>query len=316
MRYEPQSLIVSTQEPFGRRVPIDLCDRIFRSLSPMFGHSVRMAVEGTSASVGAPPAWLRRAGDVRVLGFDEYKDNTLLNVEAPILGEAAEELYAQDELWPSKPDPTETAVNIFAKALQDVCRANPESQLYDRHLLKRFSSFNRVFERGVLSVGVPLTLDDHQFSARMDEHAVRNARELSDRTPPPQAIRITGKLDMIRHSTRSFGLVTDDGNEVRGVFETQDWSEETKEYLGKRVLVLGKAVFRPSGSLLRIDVAAVEGGEGQPLLFAKLPKPRAARPEILRSKPSDKYGVAAFFGTWPGEESEEDFESAVREIRH
>jgi hypothetical protein len=316
MHYESQSLIVTTREPFGKRVPIDLCDRIFRSLSPMFAHSVRMAVEGTSSSPGAQPSWLRRAGDVRVLGFDEYGPDTLLNVEAPMLGEAAEELYSQNEFWPTKPSPDETAIHVFAKALEDVTRGNPESVLYDRHLLKRFSAFNRVFEKGVVSVGVPVAPGDEHFSARMDESSLRNARELSERTPPPQQIRITGKLDMIRHSTRSFALITDDGHEVRGVLETQDWTEEIKDFLGKRILVLGKAVFRPSGSLLRIDATGVEGGEGQSLLFAKLPRPRALRPELVRTKASDRRGVPAFFGSWPGEESDEDFESLVREIRH
>lgn len=61
----------------------------------MMAHSVRMAFEGRSASGGTPPEWLRRASDVRILGFAEHKGDTLLQLEACSLGEAAEALYRQ-----------------------------------------------------------------------------------------------------------------------------------------------------------------------------------------------------------------------------
>ncbi len=151
----------------------------------------------------------------------------------------------------------------------------------------------------------------------MDETVVTNAVQLSDRTPPPTQIRLVGKLDMIRHSTRSFGLVTDDGNEVRGVLESQEHMQTLKDYLGSKLLVLGKAVYRPSGRLLRIDAQGFEAGEGQPLLFTRVPPPREQHPVLMRNRPADqsRKGVPAFFGTWPGDETDEDFEAMLKELR-
>jgi hypothetical protein len=283
----------------------------------MMGHSVRMAVEGTSATVGATPMWLRRASDVRVLGFSERHGNTLLKLAAPRLGEAAKELYAQNTLWETRPPEEDTAVNVFARVMLEVRKGDPESALYDRQLLRCFSHLRSLFTHAVLSVRLPSTSGESEPSALLDEQVVRNAMQLSDRTPQPAQVRLTGKLDMIRYSTRSFGLLTDEGIEIRGVLDSQEQTDSLKSFLGQRILVLGKAVFRPSGSLLRIDASGIEPGEGQPALFSKIPVARSVRPQLVRNKSVEthKRGVAAFFGAWPGEETDEDFDAMVRELR-
>jgi hypothetical protein len=120
LHYQEQSLLIDTKVKYGKRVPIDLCGDLFRHLSPMMGHSVRMAVEGTSTTIGAPPMWLRRASDVRVLGFSEKHGKTLLKLAAPHLGEAARELYAQNTLWETRPSEEDTAVNVFARVMLEI----------------------------------------------------------------------------------------------------------------------------------------------------------------------------------------------------
>ncbi|MGO8813712.1 MAG: hypothetical protein ACLQVG_03475 [Terriglobia bacterium] len=142
-------------------------------------------------------------------------------------------------------------------------------------------------------------------------------QNMSASAPQPRQVRVTGILDMIRHSTRSFGLKLEDGTEVRGVLKAREQTEELKQFLGKKLLVLGRAVYRPSGKLLRIDAEGFETGEGQPVLFSKVPPPREIRPAAVRMKSSShqRQGVPAFFGTWPGEESDEDFERMLVELR-
>ena len=122
---------------------------------------------------------------------------------------------------------------------------------------------------------------------------------------------------MIRHSTRSFGLKLEDGSEVRGLVKTREQTEELKQFLGKKLLVLGRAVYRVSGTLLRIEAEGFEAGEGQPRLFAKVPAAREIRPTIVPIKPASHQhqSVSAFFGTWPGEETDEDFERMLAELR-
>ena len=122
---------------------------------------------------------------------------------------------------------------------------------------------------------------------------------------------------MIRHSTRCFRLKLEDGTEVRGVLKTREQTEELKQFLGKKLLVLGRAVYGVSGKLLRIDAEGFETGEGQPRLFAKVPSAREVRFALVRKKPASprKQGVFALFGKWPDEETDEDFERMLAELR-
>jgi hypothetical protein len=296
---------------------MDLCGEVFRHIAPLMGQSVRMALEGTSAPIGAPPYWLRRASDVRVLAFDELHGSTLLELEAPRLGDAATEIYNQKELWQTIPSADDTALDVFARVTQEIRDSNQESGLFDRQLLKRFSHLHQLFTNKLQAVRIPVVRGSNTEPVEMNQQIIVNAAQLSQRTPPPSQVRLAGKLDMIRHSTRTFGLLTDQNIEVRGVLDSQDMTESLKAFLGKRVLVLGKAIYRPSGSLLRIDASAVQLGEGQPSLFSKIPIARSARPALMRSKVSDnaKKGVAAFLGTWPGDESDEELAAMVMELR-
>ena len=82
--------------------------------------------------------------------------------------------------------------------------------------------------------------------------------------------------------------------------------------------VVGKAVYRPSGNVLRIDASHVEASTAVTLAFSRVPPPMGypvvLPPQARMAKPR-KAGVAAFFGTWPGEETDEELLRAVREVR-
>jgi hypothetical protein len=317
MNYQRQEIFVESRDGYGKRPPMEFCGTVFRGLTPMLGNSVRMAIEGASSSAGAPPAWLRRAADVRVIGVSGRDAATVFHVEAPPLGEAAKEVYLQDSLWETKPAESATAINVVARVLDDIASGDTESGRYDRQLLNRIIRMRRLFDDRVVSIRLPAQESGKGLSTLVTPQVVDSAIRLADRTPQPRQIRVTGLLDMIRHSTRSFGLKLEDGAEVRGVLETTEQTEALKQFLGKKLLVLGRAVYRPSGKLLRVDAEGFETGEGQPLLFAKIPPPREVRPTPVRLKPlsHQPQGVPAFFGTWPGEETDEDFERMLVELR-
>ena len=119
---------------------------------------------------------------------------------------------------------------------------------------------------------------------------------------------------MVRHSTRSFGLVLDNGDEIRGVL-IEGTFEVLQGYFGKDITVLGKAIYRPSGTLLRLDASEILPTAVGRRAFSKIP-PSLAQPRApeRRLTPS-RSGVASFFGTWPGEETDRDLLEALEEIR-
>ncbi len=306
--------MLHTEANYGNRLPIDFSGDIFRQLAPMMVSSVRMAIEGTSSHVGAPPMWLRRASDVRFVGLSETRNqDTVLHLEAPTLGEAAEDVYKQGKLWETKPAPEDTAINVFARATREVSQKNADSMLYDRHLLKHFSHSSRLFQHKLVSMDIP----ERTGSAHLDREVAIRAKELTDRTPSPRQVRVVGHLDMIRHSTRSFEILLEEGKSVRGVLENGDHIDTLKKLLGQQVLIVGKAVYRPSGLLLRVDAQAVGESNGESKVFAKVPPPIEHRQPTVRLRISEqaKRGVPGFFGKWPGEETDEELLAMLRSVR-
>ena len=159
--------------------------------------------------------------------------------------------------------------------------------MYDQALLKHFAHWQPLFKREVKELYLPATSTaaDATIPVTLDIRVVENARVLSAQMPPPRQVRVVGKLDMVRHSTRSFGLVLSGGEEVRGVLLEGD-SELLQKYFGKEITVFGKAVYRPSGSLLRIDAQEISDTiEGRaafstiPAAMSKNPRPEKESPD-------------------------------------
>lgn len=317
MRYESQVLRLHTDREYSKRLPINLCGELLRLLRPLMTYSVRMAVEGSSVAVGRTPAWLATASDVRFVDYARDGDDTLIHLDLPSLGSAAPELYDQVELWPTKPAAEFTAVDVLSEVVDEVDRGDQDSLRYDRHLLRKLSSVRRIFSDHLRSVALPYGSNGTARVHLLTEDITAIAGSLADSTPPPQEVRVAGQLDMIRRSTRSFGLQLDDGTEVHGVLENADEVDQMREFFGKRVLVLGKAVYRPSGSLLRIDAHAIEHGEGQPSIFSKIPPSRSRRvPQTRKATAGQGWdSLSAYFGSWPGDETDEQWNEMMLELK-
>jgi len=272
-----------------------------------------MFIEGSSASVGALPVWLEKASDIRTLGFEKRDGYSVLHVKAPTLGDAAPDLFEQPRLWPGLASPDDTAIQLIGKVGEVVRRREESSDVYDKPLLRHFTHWRTLFRRKVKEVQFPHAVGTGQSSV-LDLTVVANAQQLSAQTPSPRQVRVVGKLDMVRHSTRSFGLVLQGGAEVRGVLLEGD-PALLQHHFGKEITVFGKAIYRPSGSLLRIDAQEfLETGEGR-RFFSSIPEAMSTPARAERRAQPARRGVAAFFGTWPGEESDEELLAALGELR-
>lgn len=313
MEFIEQQIIVGTNTAYGAEVPLPISSALFLRLNETARPCVRMALEGSSASVGAPPQWLERASDIRTLGFEKSNGHSVLHLKAPRLGDAAPDMFEQQRLWPGIARPDDTALQIIGRVAQVVRRHEESSDVFDQPLLKHFTSWRSFFKRDARSVQLA-PANDSAEPFTLDMAVAVNAQELSDQTPAPRQVRIVGKLDMVRHSTRSFGLILAGGDEVRGVLVEGDHSM-LQQHFGKDITVLGKAVYRPSGSLLRIDAQELlETTEGRSI-FSQIPEPLVKTAYRDQRLLPTKRGVAAFFGTWPGDETDAELLAMLGEIR-
>lgn len=135
--------------------------------------------------------------------------------------------------------------------------------------------------------------------------------------PSTRQVRVLGILDGVCAGSASFRLRLESGEEVCGVANSPELLQRMSESLGKLVLVHGKAIYSPTGRLLRLDAAALEDGAGQPSVWSTIPAPLNRKPKLIRENSADvgKRGVAAFFGSWPGDETAQELEDMIRELR-
>jgi hypothetical protein len=298
---------------FGSKAPPAAPSVVLRNLPEALRQSVLMAFEGRTSPRGRPPRWLERSSDIRFVGLSGDED-TILHFEVPSLGEAAEELYEQQEFWNSRPDPADTCFDLFGDVIGDVRDSKEDSQRFDSRLLKKFKRLGAALDHDYesISIGGNRTNED---SALITEQVVENATRMVQGTPSPNRVRVVGTLDMIRASTEAFAIKLDDGQEVAGVVSSGEVTS-LPDLFQQRVLVLGMAVYRPSGSLLRIDAKQVSAANGESSLWSRMPQPtkrKIDRSEIVQFQ-GPKSGLAAIIGKWPGDESDEDIDAALEQI--
>lgn len=268
---------------------------------------------------GRRPDWLRNAAELNPVDIQEAGDHSkIVIVEAPSLGEAAAEVYREKGLFDTFPGEDKTALDVLNETIGVIAERNAASEWYDTDLLKRIEKFGARFkEQGVARVGMG-TLDGMGIetlpTTTIDETTMEAAASLYRQSPKPRRVRVSGKLDMLRASDRAFDLLLNDETRIRGVWE--DELESIIGLLARQVVVDAVAVFRPSGTLLRIEAGAMQEASADDAYFSKLPQPLPTRVDIraLHGIQDVKSGLAAVYGKWPGDESEADLLAALRQL--
>ena len=311
-------VILQNNEHYGRKLPPHHLGMLFAELPLAIRATVSMAFRNRSHVKGRRPAWLDRASDVRFVDH-EGNGESVLYFEAPQLGEAAADVYTQQSLFPEaddRPAKEDTAFDVFGDVLADVQTRNADSGHYDPSLLHRITQFTRVFKKGPYSeVDFTSRRFPQESPARFTPKLVESAKVLLGRTPSPQRVRIVGQLDGLVASTQRFSILLDSGEKVVGSFADEQ-IDAMQDLWRKRVLVLGTAIYRASGRLLRIDAEAVRSGENEPTVFSRMPTPPGTRFDTsrLRKPQGTKSGINAIIGKWPGDETEEEITAILEEL--
>lgn len=277
--------------------------------------ATRFAVEGESVRKGPRPAWLDAACDFVVTelssgsAFIAMETHTLRQVEPIRFG-----VGAQRSLFGEADDRfgEQTAIDIFGQLLATILEHEPDDVAADRALLDSCARFARVSGGGFDGVRLEGLRGRSSPLVIASKDALRIER-LRDETPGPQAARVAGTLDTVSASRTDVVLTLKDGTRVPARMEEHNL-EALRSLLGKEVVVSGLARYRPSGRLLLLDVEALDMARPEDRIFQKAPVARKQKAVIEPAGPSDTSGVSAFFGTWPGEETDAELLEALRAI--
>ncbi len=308
MKHRKLKLKLTGEGMRGSRVDAGLLRDLLDALVKGTRGAVRLRMEGRSSALGTPPSWLERASAFDVVAIEDGSTEVVL--EATTLARAVPEQFQQIQMFGGV-DGSLSCLDLFGESLRDAVAAKPDSDLYDDHLLDTFGSISRVFDHGVQKIHV---LGAERLT--VDEPAAGSLKALKRNLPADQRVVVVGKLDALRHSDRMFTLVLDDGRVVRGVVTSSVDLDVLGTLWGKRARVAGLSKFRPSGAVLRIEAESVVEAEGDLSLFTSMPRPvlHGLDQRTLHEPQGPRSGVAAIFGKWPGDESDEEFEQAVAEL--
>jgi hypothetical protein len=269
--------------------------------------AVRIRTEGRSTARGTPPRWIDASADFTV---EIRSGSTELLLGTPTLLEVNPQEFGQGNLFPEI-DPENTSFDYLAESLAAAVHGE-SSTLFDRSLLHTFQKLKNVFNSGAQSI---------QFingeTLRVKPEHLERFSILEANIPPSRSVRLSGKLDLIRHSDHTFTLVLpDSGATIRGVAESVN-QQSLQSLWGKYVVISGTAHFAAGGQLLRLDADTVDlAFERDLLLWAQMPEPLAkgpAMPDYRRSQ-GPRSGINAIWGRWPGDEPDEIILRELEEV--
>jgi len=271
-------------------------------------HAVRLRVDGHGLT-GQPPSWVERISDLEVLPLQA--GSTLVILEAPSLASAAPERFSQADFLLAL-DPDATCIDVMEESLADALAADQTSERYDAGLLRTFAGFSRMWRHGVDCI----ELDGGSHPVRLDAAATSRLETLQRAIPQDQRVDVVGKLDQLHHSKRMFTLRTDDGKDVRGLAGDDIRVDDLGALFGQRARVSGVARFRASGDPFVVEADLVEAEAGVSSVFSRSPRPilPATDTRTLNRTQGPRSGVAAIFGRWPGEETDEEVQALLDEL--
>lgn len=292
---------------YGARLPPELVQHVLGAVVPAARAATVMAVEGRGVLPGRRPYWVGAMSDIRFRAATAERDELVLMFEAPCLAAAAPHLYAQRDFWREPPEKDATALDLLSQVVADVGADNRDSDSYDGHVLRTLARFGRVFADSADARIALCGRMAHPARTELTARTVDQAHALTGATPPPRALRLVGTLDMIRESTQGFAIRLEDGGELSGIHSGS--MAELAPLFGRRVLVHGRLIYRPSGRALRIDAERLEAADDSPnSLWTRLPEPPPGRSlaVTLRRPQTPRTGIAALIGGWPGDETDEE----------
>lgn len=278
--------------------------------------SVRMGFLHSSRPAGRIADALKAAAEVRFVEVKADRDNeTTVTFRVPRFGDAAPSLFEQGKFWDDSPSPDATAFDLLGVALSDIGEQRVESDHFDQPFLKRIGAYGRLLNQGIASISLE---DAGAASPRIDPEVIRRANALSHITPGPRRVRVAGCLDLMGASQGVLKIHVRPNVVVTALWNGAEPIEAHRGLFNQDVIVEGLGVFRPSGTLLRIEADALTPATAQDDFFRQVPKAKPAGHDYVaaaRLRPGEKSAYAALHGSVPAEESDEEFIAALESLR-
>jgi len=286
---------------------------LLRGVMDSAERALRLAVEGESAKPGKVPSWLAKSLDLKLTGLEP--GSTVLNLEAPTLGETLGDQLAQQDMWFKPPAPEDTALSFVSRSVHDATAENLESDAYDSGVLAGLLELKPFLKKEAQRIELRAHGRPHEnFDLGLPE--IEKAEKLKRQTPEPRAMVVSGLLDAIQHSQKRFQLLAGEGQPFLGrVDEEFMEAEQLRNLWGKKVTVKGMVYFRPTGRVQLVEAHVIRPMQNGEEVFEVVPheQTEAGFVREVTQTASRKDWLKDVWAKWPGDEG---IEELLADLKH
>lgn len=293
-------------------IPLTALREISDALLHGSERALRLSVEGASVKKGKIPGWLSKSLEFTIAGIS--KGSTVLEIQAPTLGESAPQQIRQQNLWYTLPNPEDTALSLLSRSVLDATSEKLESEYYDRGVLTALLAFERPLKKYMSELEV------NSEAKRGDNFKIGHLElgeisRMKAEIPEPRAIVVAGSFNLIEHAQGRFKIDLGDNRSIPGRADLSLVTHEVMRKLwGKKVTIKGIAHYSPSGKTRFVEALMIKPFEAGDELFLGIPESRPPLRlvrELAREYEAES-PLKAIWGQWPGEESIDEILTILR----
>lgn len=287
----------------------ELCDALIESSERV----LRLSIEGSSVKRGKTPVWVKKSVDFTITGI--HNGSTVVEMEAPTLGEAAPAQIQQQDLWYNLPTPEDTAISLLSKSVTDIASEELDSRYFDGGVLRSLLTFKRFFAN--YAGGFELRARGNRPEGfAMDPERIEKVDRLNIKIPDPRAVVVSGLFNVIEHAGGRFQLQLQSGEKITGMIEPEYLKlEDMRNLWGKQATIKGIAHFQPSGKIRFIKAEVIKSFEAGEEIFKVAPQSQMPLDvtESIRKTQTHRRPLMEIWNKWPGEESIDELLSVLKE---
>ena len=276
---------------------------VLDALIKMAESATRFLATGEGGRKGPRPGWLQASVDFTITGLNP--GSTVLDIEAPYLGETAREEFFEGESRPEQPRFDDTALDLAAFAIEEAGAGNSQGERFDSAVLEAILKFRKAGgNTGVRYELIPQGSARGRF--RLAENVCVRLNERLKSMVAPKAFVVSGWLDEIKYGgNRAFRLWLPEGRYLPGRLHPDFLNVEVLRPLwGQQITVEGMVHFKANGLPRFIQARRVsrftEGDdcfEETPAI--DIPRSQGLTPAQERQVRSSNF--MDLWGSWPGD---------------
>ena len=271
--------------------------RVLDALLLTAERTTRLLATGSGGARGARPRWLAAATDVTVTGLKS--GSTIVEMEAPRLGETAFEALGQPDAPAARELGDDTALDLVARAINETQEAKPIGDYFDGSVLEAILSFGKAAGSDGLRYEMSPREPAHgRFS--LDQNTCAGIRTRLDEIKAPRPFIVSGRLDEIEHGNGAFRLLVKPNAKLPGRLDSKSLSPEALRPLwGKLTTVEGLVRFKANGQPRLIEARRISGRSDGDRVFEEMPSTGSRTP-------GGSFDPIDLGGAWPGDEPIEE----------